>query len=470
MSFLSRTRQQENTFETMYVLKEGSGMILELPGGTKGATKFRVFPAFDDKGNEKPMRLSKDDGFGNVLFEDSDFSEWIYPEWGVRRAGSKGKFTAFFRTKNGGDQDPSPLRHFWTTLGRAIFDDREKGGTRFPTEWYGWVGRKGQDKQAAMSVALPRPGWMCLTQGLCFENRGKVYKGADGKEAPKYPCVYLGPLTVLRSFETLLNQKKPGVVRPKSMDDFLLSDVVGTKSGCILSISLGDVGGIKGYTVSTDALYPLDPSWVMTQRKKWEDVVRVMDDSEQVTLLCTHFDAEAVDFALRGSPYEHLLPDGVRGAWGRPKVPAQPQTTVAQPAVPATPPAGAAAPAQPYAPAPAQAPVTQPPSVVGAPVNDASVQPAAPQQTPVSPPPAVGQPVGQPAAQPAASAQPAVPLPPALQPSSPPAAAETSAPFDGGTPVRPTGDAGTDLQNMQSVRDRLVAANQALQDGEKKGE
>lgn len=438
MSFLSRTRQEENHFETMYVLKEGSGFSLELPGGEKGPTHFRPFPSFDEQGNELPMRITRDDGFGNTFYEDSDFHDWIYPEYGVRGAGNKGKFTAFFRMPGAGDMDPSPFRVFWKTLGKAIWDDKEKGGSRFPVEWYNFLGSK-TDKKIQMDAALKRPSWMILLQGISYGNRGKEYRDYAGNAAPKFPCAYLGSQTTKGSFEEQLNKKKPGKVRAESIDDFLVPDIISCAQGCLLDISLTDVGGRKGYVVNTGPFVPLDVQWTRSQRKPWDQVIRLLTAAEQVNVLCTHFDREAVDFALRGSAWEELLPSEVRGSWdrlsggGRPVAgftppaaaqPSQPVSPAAPVSAPAAPKAPSFAPAAPAAPARPTAPVMP---FAGAPVRPASPAPTVPFNPSVPPPPSS---VGKPT-QPAAA-------------------------------TNPVGDATTDVKNVASIKERLAAAQSAL--------
>ena len=441
MSFLSRTRQEENNFETMYVLKDGSRFSLELPGGEKGPTRFRPFPSFDDQGNELPMRIARDDGFGNAFYEDSDFHDWIYPEYGVRGAGNKGRFTAFFRMPGSGDMDPSPFRVFWKTLGKAIWDDKEKGGARFPAEWYNFLGSK-TDKKIQMEAALKRPSWMILLQGISYGNRGKEYKDYAGNSSPKFPCAYLGSQTTKGSFEEQLNKKKPGKTRAESLDDFLVPDILSCAQGCMLDIALTDVGGRKGYVVNTGPFVPLDVQWTRSQRKPWDQVIRLLTAAEQVNVLCTHFDREAVDFALRGSVWEDLLPNEVRGSWdrlssgGRPVAGFTPPVAAAQqPSQSVSPAAQVSAPATPrassYVPAAPAAPAARPSAPVapfaGAPVKSASTAPVAPFNPSVPPPPSSA---GRPT-------QPAV-------------------------VSNPIGDATTDGQHVASIKERLAAAQSAL--------
>ena len=452
MSYLSRTKQQENRFETMYILQEDSGFILETPGGTKGGTKFRVFPSFDDQGNELPMRIARDDGFGNVFFEDSDFTDWIYPEYGVRGAGSKGKFTAFFRPKGGGDQDPSPFKVFWRTMGGSLWNDKEKGGGKFPAEWYNWLGSK-DDKKIQMDAALKRPGLLTMLQGICYGNRGKEYKDYSGNLAPKYPCVYLGLTTTAGSFEELLNKKKVGITRAEKVDDFLVPDLISCQTGCMLDIYLADVSGRKGYVVGTGAFVPLDMTWARSQRKTWDKILRLLTIEEQVDVLCTYFDNEAVDFALRGSPYEQLLPTEVRGSWDR--LQGRGTAPVIMSGGPAT--SGgvnsSAAPAQirgagpaPVIPAGA-APRVPPPGGVPMPMGAA---PARQQGAPV------------PFAGGAAPARAAVPFSPGVPP--PPPASSLAGKFaqEAAAATAPTGDASTDLKSMTSIKERLARATSAL--------
>ena len=454
MSFRDRTRQDDNQYETLYVLKKDCGFILELPGGEKGSTKFRVFPSFNDKGEELPARIGRDDGYGHVFFEDNDFTDWIYPEYGVRRAGSKGDFTAFFRLPGKGDRDPSPLRIFWQTMRKAIWDDKERGGTKFPVEWYNWIGSK-TDKKIQMEAALKRPSWLILLQGICYGNRGKEYKDYANNPAPKYPCVYLGTNSAMTSFEELLNQKKPGVMRATKVDDFLIQDLISCAGGFVLDIAYSDTGGFKSYKPNAVASAPLDLPWARSQRKPWDQVVRLLDETEQVEVLCTHFDREAVDFALRGSPYESLLSDDVRGAWDRMVTKAT--VPVSTPAAPAAATAGVAAASVPTPPA------SVPPPPVGAPAAPApaasTLMPAAsaaslPPSSAGAPTPFAGATVSVPAAAPVQPApfNPSVPPPPpAAQTSSQPAA-------------NPSGDASTDLQNMSSIRDRLKAAQESIEE------
>ena len=434
MSFLSRTKQQDNQYETLMILQESSGFILELPGGEKGPTRFRAFPSFDSNGNELPMRVARDDGFGNVFFEDSDFHDWIYPEYGVRGAGSKGRFTAFFRLKGGGDMDPSPFRVFWRTMGKAIWDDKEKGGSKFPAEWYNWLGSK-TDRRIQMEAALKRPGWMILLQGLSYGNRGKDYKDYAGNPAPKYPCVHLNTQTAMASFEEQLNKKRPGVTRAEKLDDFLIPDIISCEKGCLLDIGLTEVAGRKGYAVNAGAFLPLDTTWTRSQRKPWDQVVRLLDAEEQVRALCTYFDKEAVDFALRGSPWEQMLPSEVLGSWdrlsGKSVVPASSPnvTTTHKVAAPQ------------HAPqAPANAAPPPPPPPGGAP------RPAAPISATV---PFAGAPMKS-----AAAFNPGVPPPPGAVP-------KTAQPS---VPTNPTGDVATDARNVQSIKERLAAASAALSD------
>jgi hypothetical protein len=443
MSYLSRTKQQENRFETMYILQDDSGFVLETPGGTKGGTRFRAFPSFDDQGNELPMRIARDDGFGNVFFEDSDFTDWIYPEYGVRGAGSKGRFTAFFRPKGGGDQDPSPFKVFWRTMGGSLYNDKEKGGGKFPAEWYNWLGSK-DDKKIQMEAALKRPGLLTMLQGLCYGNRGKEYKDYSGNSAPKYPCVYLGLATTAGSFEELLNKKKVGITRAEKVEDFLVPDLISCQTGCMLDINLTDVGGRKGYVVNTGAFVPLDLTWVRSQRKPWDKILRLLTIEEQVEVLCTYFDVEAVDFALRGSPYEHLLPAEVRGSWDRL------QGRGVTPIVPGVAPAQSAPVSMPrpvaVVPAGAAPRVPPPPGAVGVP----SAAPVRAQSAPV--PFAGGV---------AMASKPVVPFSPAVPP--PPPASSIAGKF-AQEAAAPTGDASTDLKNMGTIRERLVRATNALSD------
>jgi hypothetical protein len=436
MSYLSRTKQQENRFETMYILQDDSGFILETPGGKKGGTKFRVFPSFDEQGNELPMRIARDDGFGNVFFEDSDFTDWIYPEYGVRGAGSKGKFTAFFRPKGGGDQDPSPFRVFWRTMGGSLYNDKEKGGGKFPVEWYNWLGSK-DDKKIQMDAALKRPGLLTMLQGICYGNRGKEYKDYSNNPAPKYPCIYLGLTTTASSFEELLNKKKPGVTRAEKVEDFLVPDLISCQTGCMLDIYLAELAGRSSYVVGTGAFVPLDLTWARSQRKSWDKILRLLTIEEQVDVLVTYFDVEAVDFALRGSPYEQLLPAEVRGSWDR----LQGRGTA-----PAAPIVKAPSPAPVQAPA-AAAPRVPPPGGVPMPVGAA---PARPQGAPV------------PFAGGAAPAKAAVPFSPGVPP--PPPASSLAGKFvqEAVATTAPTGDASTDLKSMTSIKERLARATSAL--------
>jgi len=455
MSYLSRTKQQENRFETMYILQEDSGFILETPGGKKGGTKFRAFPSFDDQGAELPMRIARDDGFGNVFFEDSDFTDWIYPEYGVRGAGSKGKFTAFFRPKGGGDQDPSPFKVFWRTMGGSLWNDKEKGGGKFPADWYNWLGSK-DDKKIQMDAALKRPGLLTMLQGLCYGNRGKEYRDYSGNLAPKYPCVYLGLSTTAGSFEELLNKKKVGITRAEKVEDFLVPDLISCVTGCMLDINLTEVGGRQGYVVNTGAFVPLDMTWTRSQRKSWDKILRLLTVEEQVDVLCTYFDVEAVDFALRGSPYEQLLPAEVRGSWDR----MQGRGAVQGVAI-ACGPVGSGSMNSPAAPA----------QILGAPPARTAVPAGAAPRVP--PPPGTGMPPGAAAAHPAvvpfaggvpaaAATKPVVPFSPNVPP--PPSASSLAGKFvqDAAAATAPTGDASTDLRNMSSIKERLARATSAL--------
>ena len=450
MSFRDRTRQQENQYETLYVLKKDSGFILELPGGEKGPTKFRVFPAFDKEGKELPMRIGRDDGFGHVFFEDSDFTPWIYPEFGVRRAGSKGSFTAFFRLPGKSDQDPSPLRVFWTTMRKAIWNDKDKGATKFPASWYNWIGSK-TDKKIQMEAALKRPGWLILLQGICYGNRGKDYVDAANNPAPKYPCAYLGTTAAMKSFEEMLNQKKPGVMRAQKLEDFLIQDLISCANGFQLDIAYTDTGTLKTYKPSAVAAAPLDLTWTRSQRKPWDEVINLMDETEQIGVLCNHFEWEAVDFALRGSTYEQLLPSDVRGAWDRMKAPktTAPGPITSAPATQATQPPKAQ-PAVSVPPPPAAQP-----SVAGAFAADTQGAPSASAPAAASPA-AAGAPAPFAGNVPASGSPAATPFDPSVPP--PPPAGQP-APQPAGNP---TGDATTDMQNMESIKQRLAAAQQSL--------
>lgn len=444
-------RMEKNSMPGMFMLQDSSGMSIEFLGD-KGPTVFRIFPSFTDNGKELPGRTPRDEG-GSLRYVDGELSDWIYPEFGVRYAGVKGKFSAFFRTPNGSDADNTPFRHFFKVLRKEIDEDLKKGTGRFPPSWYPWVQRGiPHGDPNSPQGALAKPGWFGFVQGICYENRGKVYTNKSGQPEPKAPCVLMLTYSAVTSVETLMKEKLPGVSVCRRIEDYKIPEPVSCASGRVARFvyvpATGE--GFSKYAVNMDQACPIPADLAQTMRKPWNQVLRFLTEQEQVNTLCQHFEAAAVDYALRSSQFGDLLPAEVRGSWGRKTAPVAQATATQQ--------------FQPVNTAPVEAPQFQP-------VNPSTTVPVAPQLSPsitaavaqaptigFAPLPAAGPvgptgpsggggPVGCPIGPtgvpgPVGAVNPNVPPPPPVQ--------------------RPTGDADTDARNANDFRNRLLAAQQKM--------
>jgi hypothetical protein len=301
----------------MFLLRDDCGLGIEFLG-EKGPTVFRAFPSFSSSGVEMPGRLSKDDGRGGQMYADGDFSPWIYPEFGVKFAGASGRFTALTRTPGGADADVTPFKHFFRTLYRDIDNDVKNGTGRFPTAWYPWI-HKGKGAVGTAQGALARPGWLGFMQGVCYENRGKVYTNRAGQAEPKAPCVIMLALTAVNAVEAALKAKINGIVTASRVEDFVIQDPVSCAAGRVMRFMLNPATGqqFANYSVNMEQSCPISADLARSMWKPWDQVLRFMTEEEQISTLCQHFDAAAIDYTFRTSPFYHLLPVEVKGAWDR---------------------------------------------------------------------------------------------------------------------------------------------------------
>lgn len=438
-------RMEKNSMPGMYMLQDSSGMSIEFLGD-KGPTVFRIFPSFTDNGKELPGRVSRDEG-GTVRYVDGELSDWIYPEYGVRYAGVKGKFSAFFRTPNGSDADNTPMRHFFKTLRKEIDDDLKKGTGRFPPSWYPWVQRGIPHGDAnSPQGALSKPGWFGFVQGACYENRGKVYTNKMGQPEPKAPCVLMLTYSAVTSVEALMKEKVAGVTVCHRAEDYKIPEPVACATGRVARFVYVPASGegFSKYAVNMDQVCPIPADLAQSMRKPWNQVLRFLTEQEQVNILCQHFEASAVDYALRSSQFGDLLPAEVRGTWGRLTGAAPTQVATSY-----TPPAAQPYPSNPSAGfAPVTPSVTAPPQMAPS-ISAAVAQSAAPVigfaplgpvgvTGPVGPGPC---PVGA-TGVPGPVGNPNVPPPPQV--------------------TQPTGDADVDAKNISDFRSRLQAAQQKM--------
>lgn len=453
----AQTKHGLERFGSTYITKPGQKHIVEKPG-EKGPTTIRIFPMVDANGNILPMRNEQLPGKG---LADNDFYAWIVNLPLVDFAGVNGKFTAFTCVAG---QNPltfkGPLELFLRTMNTAL----KNNALQFPPEWRGWRKEKNDSGPRGESSPIPFPDIRGLVQGAIYENQGKAFTNkVNGMPEPQQPSLLLLKSTAVGALCTLANSRHQVMQGTEVVDVtqgtpdqvFKYNRMIDPDYGYAVKFKFRPAnatpGMLSGYDAEPDIdpyardphtgqqkpgirVIPFDHNTIKQNWVQWGDLLLFLTEQEQVNLLCTHYPAEAVDYALRTTPFYDLVPAAVKGKWD-----SIGKNVVAGGAWPTAPQAPAMAPGA-QAPLPqmpaVSAPAGQPPIPAGwvpapgcrfafvnnnwiqepIPAPVAPVAPPPPPAAPAMPPPPPAGYVPQP---PAPSAAPAAPQPHWSQPTVP---------------------------------------------------
>lgn len=429
-------------FEGVVLLNPGFTHTVIRPQGTKGITRFRIYPCVDG-GVERPLRLEPNvyrEKTGNVtgITQPDAFYPWLESRDIIRMAGVNGKFTIWASTKGKEAQFLGPVRHFLKYMTEAL----KNGPKNFPADWCAWVADRNSGN---FKTPLPRVEKVGMVQGIAFESGGKLFVDTAGRPAPQHPSILLLQKTAKEELEKLCNLQVPNTPEDNFDQRFVHNRLVTSANGSLIRVvyhpAAGRVMSYYGVEVESPP-YPLDPSFARNEFKDWDLMLREMTEQEQMDLLVEHYPPEAVDYIFGSSPRADLLPKSILGKFHKMT------TAVSAPAAPAAyqqpaassyvPPAMLVSPALPTSPFPASAPVVAPPAMA----------PAAPM---LAPPPAYMPPPSQPPLPAAPTASQAPQYPP-VSPTVPSVPGELRP---------PTGDAVTDQQHLADVKSRLQNAQAA---------
>jgi hypothetical protein len=427
-----------------HVLKAGVAHQAQLLS-TDGPTVMRIYPDFSD-GMEKSFRIGD---------AENEFSDWMHFEWMLRYFGVNGKATVLLRTKGRDSNFKGPIQTFQNNLYSLT---KHAGRGSYPEEWARWF-KKDEDNPKNKGAAIPAPDGMGLVQGMLFEHGGKRMLSPDGRTyKPVHPVVVMLTKSARKSIEDLCNIANPNAKGPAFEDRYAAGSIVHTATGRLVSVVFNPPSGTStAHYAATllDQVVPIPPELVKSEWRPWDELLDVLDEAQQVELLCRLFPEDAVDYVFGPhAEFARYLPETVRGAYARRTGRATVATHQSVPGLvvapttfaPATAP-GLAAASTGFGPLPATptAPCAQP-------AYSAPLAPYTPAATPAV---TVG-----PMQVDFTSPVPAGPSMPNLAPNmaTPDELQRSYIPPAAAGPSQPTGDAATDAARMADSRARLHAA------------
>jgi hypothetical protein len=218
---------------------------------------------------------------------------------------------------------PSPSMVFRQALEKAV---KEEGSKQHPL-WAKWLDYKPRSPDRDVGV-MSRPQCRMFIQGVLLRFGGQPVLDKDGRPTARYPVLMPLPRTATTALEKALVTPLDAS-QPLSAVNSIIGDITSPRGGHTLIIEPGfDAKGKQAYSVKAGALYPLDENFCMAQFAPWARLLRIETAAWQIARLAETFDAESVDFALSDDPdYGAMVPEGVRGAYGR----AQSRSTVVAP-------------------------------------------------------------------------------------------------------------------------------------------
>lgn len=284
-----------------HIRKPGSRHTTQFLQWDKGHTVVRIMPAVEN-GQELPWRLSE---------AQDHFSHWIRGFRIAKMMGVNDKFTCITNVKGKEHTYQGPLDRFEQAFRSAV-----KAAPRsFPKDWSDWLeGRKGQ------GAKLPRIETFGLVQGLLFESGGKRFLTEDKRNwKPIFPVLLCISKSARWALERLCNTEIPGYGGPR--EDY------GARYACTDFLSSTAGKQLKfyhvpsqdntrpHYAVEVGAACPLPPGFVQQNVGKWDDLLLLLDEKEQMDLLVQHFPPAALDYVFRNTQYVDFLPRNIIGKY-----------------------------------------------------------------------------------------------------------------------------------------------------------
>jgi len=315
----SKSTSQSNRPGVMnYILQEDSGYVWLQNWLTdlSNVTRFRILPAMEEGQELTPLNpeATSETPLQEII------GEVFYVAEIVNMLGSKRlTYISAANADAAGEAPPgdwSPTRVTVHNLRKKIEEQIKRKGRHLPTDipkaWFSLAEGK------FPFSALPYPNELFLVQCMAIEVNGHTRKNLQTNAIEWIaPAVLALPSSATTHFLDAI--KTRAAEGPLSTENNLFGDFCTCKGGHLLQLkkmtkkAQKTSGGSFTYDLYKQQQLPLDAAKAAAMWKPWEDILRVPTVEQTIQWLLTALGPEALDFGLRGTPYENYVPDDCRG-------------------------------------------------------------------------------------------------------------------------------------------------------------
>ena len=296
------------------VVREDSGytFIPYYLKNDEASTVFRMFPSFDEKGNEE---ITLDPKGSHEALCASLARCFIRTE--VATIFRNGRIT-FISSIKDEDRDgntvnnfKSPVMTFTKRLGYKVWEQVEKMkkgyDTDIPAHWLEW-NEKG---------TLSNPQTVFLIQGMASEINGVPCTNIKQETEWVVPAIFGLPKsaekTFMKKITTRKDEKKDLDLNNNRFGDFCSCEGGSLLRLCRYSTEEGKRTSVT-YSLEQDDLCPVQASEVIKVIKPWDEILYIPTVEDVMEILCDIFEKSAIDYAFRKSTYRDYIPEHIKGA------------------------------------------------------------------------------------------------------------------------------------------------------------